>query len=912
MKKILSSPLFYPTILVLLCLFVAFKNYTPGTFLTGWDTLHPEFDFNLNFKRLIFGVWRSEQGLGDLSGHSAMADLPRVVILWLFHFIFPLSFLRYSYVFLCLIIGPLAFYFLLKYLFQKSNYSSLLSFLGTLVYLFNLGTLQQFYVPFEMFPTQWAFLPLLILFSLKYLHSPKPKYLLTYLFFTFLATPQAYAAQLWYAFFAVYTLFLFLYTIFHHLKLKIPLILFLSTLFVNSFWLLPNLYYALTSTQNTLNNKNNRLFSQEYLYQNRATGTLENTSLIKGFYFNWNEYDFQRKSSDELTTSWNQHLNNFDIKLIGNLLFLLSFSGLIAAFIKKNKTFKALSPFFIIPFFLLANSTPIIRIPFDLLLKISLFQELFRFVFTKVSILFTFAFCLYFTYTLNLLFEIFTQIKFRCLFSVILIFSLILYCFPYFKGQFISPIVRINIPNSYFDLYRYLQTQEQGRILSLPLNNFSGWQYYSWNYQGSGFLWFGFPQSLLDRDSDRWEEKNEEAFKEFHYPLYAKNETLFLSSLYKYNIKYLLWDQSVIPASPKNRDQITFKYEIQNILNSLVSQNKITLLNQFDSLYLYQINDSKELINLQQINNFIGPAYSKNYWDPQYTKNDYLTTNTSLDTLYPVRNLLNSDETISNEKIDLLSSSLITSYQAKDLFSFNPTNTNLKIIDNSLQIKSLNSVQGIEFELTTPHSSAYILSFETKYLTGIPLRFCLKNSYTSLCTLEDQVGKNKNFQTYRFLIPPMDEFDNYTLSINALSYGNFPSISQIKSFSLYQIDPHFFYPTQTQANQSFTINYQVIFPNNSLIKVDTPSINSSNKYLTLYQSYNKSWLAFYFDDYGRLQLLSHYLVNNWANAWDVSTLQNKTIYILFWPQLLEFLGFILLLVPLIFCLKPQSHTPPTP
>lgn len=893
-------------------MFIAFKNYTPGTYLTGWDTLHPEFNFNVNFDRLIFGVWRSEQGLGDLSGHSAMADLPRVVILWLFHFIFPLSFLRYSYIYLCLILGPLAFYFLLKYLFRQSDFSPLVSFLGALLYLFNLGTLQQFYVPFEMFPTQWAFLPLLILFSLKYLHSHKSSHLLIYLLLTLLTTPQAYAAQLWYAFFTLYTLFLFFNTFLHRLKTKFSLILFFSTLLINSFWLLPNLYYALTSTNNTLNNKNNRLFSQEYLYQNRATGTLENTSLIKGFYFNWNEYNFQRKSSDELTTFWNQHLSNFDIKLIGNLLFLLSFSGLIAVFIKKDKIFLSLTPFFIIPFFLLANSTPIIRIPFDLLLKIPLFQELFRFIFTKVSILFTFAFCLYFAYILNLLFNTFTHIKFRRLSSLILIFSLCLYCFPYFKGQLISPIVRINIPNNYFELYQYLQKLGQGRILSLPLNQFSGWQYYSWNYQGSGFLWFGFPQSLLDRDSDRWEEKNEEAFKEFHYPLYAKNETLFLSSLYKYNIQYLLWDQSVIPASPKNRDQITFKYEIQNILNSLVSQNKITPLNQFDSLFLYQVNQDTSLVKLQQINNFIGPIYSKNYWDPQYTSHDYLTTNTSLDTLYSTRNLLSSNETIDNEKIKLLSPTLIASYQAKDLLSFNSTNTNLKIIDDSLRIKSVNSVQGIEFELPLPHSQSYILSFNTKYLSGIPLRFCLKNSYTFLCTLEDQVGKNQDFTTYNFLVPPMDEFDNYTLSINALSYGSFPSISQIDSFSVYSIDSSIFYPSSSIPNQNFPLNFQNIFPNNSFIKVTLPSTNNSHQYLTLYQSYDSAWLAFYFDSYGRLQLLPHYLLNNWANAWDMSSLQNQTIYILFWPQLLEFLGFILLLIPLIFCLKSRNHSPPSP
>ena len=909
MKKIFSSSLFYPLILILLCLFIAFKNYTPGTFLTGWDTLHPEFNFPLNFQRLIFGVWRSDQGLGDLSGHSAMADLPRVALLWLFHYIFPLNFLRYSYIFLCLIIGPLGFYYLIKHLFKKSHLSSLISFLSSLFYLFNLGTLQQFYVPFEMFPTQWAFLPLLILFSLKYLHSQKSTYLLIYSLLTLLATPQAYAAQLWYAFFGVYTLFLLLYTHKNKIKLKVPLTLLLLTLSLNSFWLLPNIYYALTSTQNPLTNKSNRLNSQEYLLHNRATGTLADTSLIKGFYFNWNEYNFQRKNSQDLTTTWNQHLKNIDVQLIGNLLFLISFSGLIAAFIKKDKVLISLSPFFIIPFFLLANSTPIIRIPFDLLLKVTIFQELFRFIFTKVSILFTFAVCLYFANTINLLLTTFPRPRFIKSFSIILIFSLLVYCNPYFRGQFISPIVRVNIPSSYFKLYQYLQKEESGRILSLPLNETDGWQYYSWNYQGSGFLWFGFPQSILDRDSDRWEIKNEEAYREFFYPLYSKNSSQFFNSLLKYNVQYLLWDQAVIPSSPKNRDQITFKYETQKILDSLVLQNKLFPPKQFDSVFLYQINSDPSLLKLQQINNFIGPQYSKNYWDSQYSGNDYLTTNTSKDTIFPLRNILTQTENINQNIFDLGSTLSTINLDYRNLNSINPHNSNLKSVDQSLQISALNSIQGVEINFSNlAHNQAHVLAFETKYFSGLPLRFCLKNSYTTLCTLKDQVNKNKDFSTDYYLIPPMDDFIGYTLSINAISLASVPSVSQIKSLSISSISSNPFEPSSSIQNKKYPQNYKVIFPNNSLIKISNFQSSDPDQYINLYQSYSSAWLAFYFDN-NQIKLLPHYLLNNWANAWFVSPELSEggdtTIYILFWPQILEFIGFILIPLTIFWFTRPK-------
>jgi len=143
-------------VLLLVSFILVFNNYTPGTFLSGWDTLHPEFNFGLNFKRQIFGVFREEQGLGAVAAHSHMADLPRTTILYLFHFILPIDLLRYSYIFLNLIIGPIGMFLFLNRVVIKNKIGS---FLGALFYLLNLGTMQQFIVPFEMFTAQYVVLP---------------------------------------------------------------------------------------------------------------------------------------------------------------------------------------------------------------------------------------------------------------------------------------------------------------------------------------------------------------------------------------------------------------------------------------------------------------------------------------------------------------------------------------------------------------------------------------------------------------------------------------------------------------------------------------------------------------------------------------------------------------------------------
>ena len=103
MKKTFSNwqAWFYPIILLLLSFYAFFYHYQPGQYLMGWDTLHPEFNFSLNFSRLLNGVWRFDQGLGAVAAHAHMADLPRVFTLLFLDLFLPQNLLRASYIYLC-------------------------------------------------------------------------------------------------------------------------------------------------------------------------------------------------------------------------------------------------------------------------------------------------------------------------------------------------------------------------------------------------------------------------------------------------------------------------------------------------------------------------------------------------------------------------------------------------------------------------------------------------------------------------------------------------------------------------------------------------------------------------------------------------------------------------------------------
>src|SRR5947209_3302816 len=92
-------------LLLVISLTLFITNYIPGTYLTGWDNLHPEFNFWLNIKRSIFSVWQEYQGLGLLAGMAHASDLPHQLLLLLASAVLPNNLLRYFYHFLMIFVG---------------------------------------------------------------------------------------------------------------------------------------------------------------------------------------------------------------------------------------------------------------------------------------------------------------------------------------------------------------------------------------------------------------------------------------------------------------------------------------------------------------------------------------------------------------------------------------------------------------------------------------------------------------------------------------------------------------------------------------------------------------------------------------------------------------------------------------
>jgi hypothetical protein len=637
-KNLLSFLL--PLLLVLIAIFLCYRNYSPNTFLTGWDTLHPEFNLKIYWNRIIFGAWQSHQGLGAMSSQAHASEIPRVIIVSLLDLFFAKDLIRYLYAFLMLILGPLGVYFLIKKKILKDmggNLSSVGAFCGGLFYLLNLGTLQNFNVPLEMFLTHYGLIGWSFLFITNFYEEGRKKALLKFILVSLLIIPQSHTPTLFYVYFmstAVYLTVLILNGVFFKKRsdktvtrpsVKRAFIVLILVLLSNLFWLLPNIYYGLDKGKEVPLSKIHHLFSDEAFLVSKKYGNLKDVSILKSFLFDWGVYAGENSYTD-LLDSWITHLENPLVSVIGYTLSSFVLAGLVLSIVKRNRYAMAWGILGLMSVFFIFNVNPPFGFIFGFLQNnIPLFKELLRFPFTKFSIMLALVYSIFFGYFISVSCELIAKkfSKFAVPLFVLLVSSgLVFFSLPAFKGYLINPAMRVDIPDRYFDMFSYFDSQkEYGRVAELPIHSFWGWETYSWNtrgtgYQGAGFLWFGIKQPLLDREFDRWNIANEQPYRELSVAVYSEDSSLLQKTLEKYKIRWLILDESLVAPGLDNK--VLFYAQIKKLLSGTAG---IVLDKDFGGgLAVYRYTPQIDYSRTEDVDSYhvVSNSLFKEYSDPAY------------------------------------------------------------------------------------------------------------------------------------------------------------------------------------------------------------------------------------------------------------------------------------------------------
>ncbi|PIP62803.1 hypothetical protein COW98_02110 [Candidatus Roizmanbacteria bacterium CG22_combo_CG10-13_8_21_14_all_35_9] len=832
---------------------------------------------------------------------------------------------------------------------MKQLNHEIISFLGALFYMLNLGTVQIFYLPFESFSTFFAFLPWGLWIFLRvnkknhapldFSASPRNDWILFFLI-NLLGTPTFYTQQL----FIVYILVLLCFSIPYFIRnynhswtaARKLLLSFGLILVVNSFWILPQLYFLKTNGSWVAQAKANQIATEDTLYQNLEKGTLNNFLRLEGFYF-----DLKGIRNTPLFAPWKDHFNGY-YGVLSYLFGGLGILGLLESFRKR----KNLGFLFILLLSALAllSATP----PFSWvniwLRQSSFVNQMFRSPFTKFIIPYSLVYSYFVAQGINIILRLAQDHKkmnlFICLFVYLFIF---LYSLPSFKGYLISPEMKVKIPSDYFQVMNYLKTVDKNkRVTLLPDYTFWGWFFNRWGYNGSGFLWYGIEQPIISRTFDVWSPKSESYFWEEKQALEAENLTQFEKVLDKYNVDYLILDYSLIPVVSSYKSLATDRIE------GLLSQSqKISLVFRGETVALYQVGHPQKIesfVSLSSGLKNIGPQVKLTAEDRAYQENGDYIADFPYDIYYPFADLttqtrikdkkwsleeladsfaINSDIALNFDDYQLYLQSTSEASISDDqgiidlklnLNSFSE-NKKIKINFGKLLVKSFD-VSGFnnnltEFTLVAPELSqkyGYLIKIRSRNIKGSPLFFYIIDETKKQSMLEEKLLNENEY----FILP--NKFDyglGYSFVFQNKSYENYPSENLLEEVSVYLFpykelkDAKFINKNQNILSSNSLSGFEVEKTNYFTYKVSlnnkTPLLNN----LILYQTYDAGWIAI-----SNGKILPHVLVNNWANGWLINNetmkqLNNGKILIVFWPQYLEFVGFGLMIVSLIFVLLHQ-------
>lgn len=565
MKKLLPVLVIGITVIIL-----AITNIIPFTYFSGWDNSHPEFNIWEFTKRVFSGAWVEFQGTGAPAAQSQLAEIPRLPYIYLLKFFLPNNLIRYVFTFLMVVIGGIGMYFYLNKIWLNKinqNLRQWLACFGGLFYILNIISLQQFFINFELYAVEFAFFS----FTLISLHlitkNFNRKNILLFIVIQLLFTPTAYVPTVFYLAF----LFWIIYAFFLNFELKkdyfkalkktffITLLIF----FINSFWIIPNLYYTFHNSHYVKESLANQLFNMEALSSVKEAGKVENFLTGLHYLFTWKDFNFATNQYEPIFNSWIPHLsNNLTLGLL-SVFNIFSIAGFFYLLIDSKKNKKRWGIVFIYLFtnafiwmgFLMPNFLV------HILYRSKIILEAFRNPFTKLSNYYSFAItitlvsaleeiiCKFFLLKLS---QKITPMLLSVLFIFFFFFSLFYISLPSFQGNFLNNKLKVKYPQEYFEMFSYLKTKPKNlRVLELPFLSHTGWLYYNWQhlekgngYQGIGFYLFGIPQSILTPDHARWTETTDFFYHELKYALNSEDSQQLKKILEKYHINLIIVDET--------------------------------------------------------------------------------------------------------------------------------------------------------------------------------------------------------------------------------------------------------------------------------------------------------------------------------------------------------------------------------
>lgn len=633
---------------------LAIINIDPTTHYAGWDNILAEFDYWRYVKQIVGGAWLTYNGLGTPAGLAHLSELFRLPIIGFLLLVFPANMVRYVFIFLMILVGSVGMYIYLKTVWLSSKHKEgatsenitqqsafrWISAVGAVLYVLHILTIQQFFIAFEVFTVQFAYLPFLLLSVHALGTSWSKKNLFYFALLQLLIAPSGHTPTIFYltAAFALLYAVSVAWSKGIFFAFRFAFTIGVIMLLYQSYWIVPNVCYAIQGSQAVQESRENILFGSDAMWSVHDAANVPNFLRGTHYLFTWQQYSIRDRAAGPLLGEWANYLKKPVISGLAMCIGVVTLFGLLLTLLDKKTSLVKWA--FIIMY---GVSILLIWMGFfpdwvviDRLLASKLLLEIFRNAFTKLSIIYCFICIVFFVKALAWTVELLHKKveKNHNLITAFVISSallvIVLVAFPSFQGQYLNPQLKVVFPSVYKEMFKYLKTRNKyGRILQLPQYEYVGWEFYDWTflrpgngYSGIGFYPFGMDQQFLQRDSDRWGDASDYFGHELKYALDNESVSIMTKLVEKYKISLIVVDETKI--DPQSKHDYAKDHELLTKIGYKQAWKK-----EFITIYA---NDNLEIdkrvyapssiskINIDVQRARIDPAYKE--------EGDYINTNT--------------------------------------------------------------------------------------------------------------------------------------------------------------------------------------------------------------------------------------------------------------------------------------------
>lgn len=543
--------------LVLFLIIICLISFVGDKYILSNDNYSPELNPLLSVKRYLLNpAWRSYRGLG-IPSDSEQSDIFRSILFYIKGNVLSTSTLSQLYYLLCLCVGSIFTALFVKDLVRESplyRYKQLAFLLSGFTYIGTLWTVWTFYQTISPFVSNFGFLPLLLYAVYKYIKITDAKNGMSLFISSIIFSSVCVISTLFFVDIIFIAIFALVFAIICGKKSDVIFRKFFRTigliLLTQLFWLLPFLFYVITTSGDIVNSTVNRSITGSVIDLETQMQTGINTLRL------YSRILTDSNGKDLLFSYANNYLTYDFYKYFGLLPALLSLIAIPFIFVKKNYKLLIFVIFLLGCWFVIKASNPPFGVVFTWFQEyIPLFKQVFRWPSSKlyeiflisISILAPFGFIYLIDFLLSFVKRNVLKIAIFVISILFLILPQIIYSEYIFNGELFAKNSLVQVPNEYYELKEYLYNNDtKGRIYYAPPSNNNYFREYNWGFRGSQFISYIIPNPVLDIALTMGSNTAENAMIEIQNAFRSGDKDTFNQLLNRYDVNYVLVDKSTV------------------------------------------------------------------------------------------------------------------------------------------------------------------------------------------------------------------------------------------------------------------------------------------------------------------------------------------------------------------------------